>query len=127
MRTFGWIFLFCLLVGCRPTPPKGVLSGQIRVGGEPLTGGSVMVLSEHPRWATVAMVDPQGRFRVDDVPVGPLRLGVRTRGIKTFDGTARPIRLPRRYEDPSSSGILVQVQEGEQEVILELPDPRSNP
>ncbi len=117
------VLLAVLAAGCARVPETGTVRGRVTADGVPLTAGSVLFETTHPRWATIAIVGPDGGYEVTGVPVGPVRIGVRTRGVRRFDaaGDGEPVRTPRRFEDPATSGMEFEVFPGEQVLDIRVP------
>jgi hypothetical protein len=95
--------------------------GRVTVGGQPVPAGSVLVESESIRWGTIAMLSPAGEYEVTDVPPGPVRVGVMSRGVRRSNGDGPLVWTPQRYENPTASGLGLTVRRGVQRYDIDLP------
>jgi hypothetical protein len=93
----------------------------VTLDGQPVPAGSVLVESGSIRWGTIAMLSPAGEYEVTDVPPGPVRIGVKTRGVLRSGGGGPLVWTPKRYEDPGSSGLGLTVRRGVQRYNIDLP------
>ena len=97
------------------------IRGRVTVEGRPVPAGSVLVQSEHMQWGTVGMLTPAGEYEIENVPPGPVRVGVRTRQVARSDGRGPLVWTPKRYEDPGESGLCLEVRRGVQRYDIDLP------
>lgn len=126
----GWVFVV-LATGCdRGT---GTLSGQVTYKGQPVTSGMVTVVDADgvPHGASI---QPDGKYRVTDVPAGPVRVAVtspdpriaaaeaRGEGATPPPATAAWRPIPERYADAATSGLTFTVKRGDNVFPIELTD-----
>jgi hypothetical protein len=130
-------FLICALApGCGK--PKGVVFGKVIYGGKPLTTGSVTFTPE--QGASVhSTIDSEGKYRVEKVPVGRVKISVRVdTGNPEGQNQAPPRprtpgdmakflapqsgapKIPPRFNDPNKSGLTYDVEPGAHEHDIEL-------
>jgi hypothetical protein len=138
-----------VLAGCgSDRPPLGRVSGTVNYNGQPVASGAVVfeVSGARPAHAKivngeiteVTTYDPN-----DGVPVGLARIAVFATdssatspsstpspaadpgsyrpGANYMGAGAKPL-VPRRYNDPSTSGLTWQIEKGKNEVTLDLSD-----
>lgn len=105
------LVLLCILVvgigGNLGRPRSGTVIGTVTLDGRPLSDGSVLMASEVRSWATIGIVH-EGAFRIDDIPPGPVRVGIRGADV------------PARYEDPGRSGEQFDITPGQQSLLIRL-------
>ncbi|WP_166829244.1 hypothetical protein [Thalassoroseus pseudoceratinae] len=106
----------CGMLGCGgPDRPERVpVSGQVLIDGEPLTVGSVQILPENARAAN-GKIDSEGRFEMttfepgDGVVPGTHRVVVVA--SEAMGGTGQKWHAPKKYIDPTQSGLTVEITE----------------
>ena len=121
------------LAGCGS--PTGVLTGAVRLADQPLTAGQVTVYGPDGQVITVT-INPDGTYRVEDVPTGDVRIVVLPPApsdpggneiVKVWgkEGKAAPVApkevkspIPARYQDPGTSGLATSVKKGENKYDL---------
>lgn len=107
--------------GCGGT---GTVSGKVSYRGRPVVVGSVIILSAD-NTARSGVIEADGTYVVKQVRPGPVRIGVtsrdptksRTSGEKPKPGEKKKpdkswFPLPRRLEDPTTSGLTATVTAG---------------
>jgi hypothetical protein len=97
------------------------IRGRVTMEGRPVPAGSVLVQSESLQWGTVGMLAPSGEYEITDVPPGPARVGVKSRGVLRSDGGGPLVWTPKRFENPGSSGLGLTVRRGVQRYDIDLP------
>ena len=112
------------LVGCSDGRPKRVpVSGQVLIDGKPVTGGSIRFVPEGAR-PSAADIDEEGRFTLacfdgdDGAVIGTHRIQVAAREI-TGEEKIRWL-APKSYSDYRSSGLVVEVTEPTDSLVIEL-------
>jgi len=115
-----------VLFGCSGGPhyPCTSLQGSVAVDGKPLATGSIRFLpQETGQGPAVGGVIADGRYQVDDVPLGSVRalLGSVRKGkeLPSPDGLPRwetENLIPSRYRE----GILIEVTGGQREQDFDL-------
>lgn len=128
----------CLLASCsRRSPVERVETVPVRGSafyeGEPTVGAVVYLHPQHPSLDQAvpkphAIVDAQGDFEVstyelgDGAPVGRYVITVSWRvvedaeDLKAEDRDEAPERLPRRYLNPATSGLVVEINHDTREL-----------
>jgi len=142
--------LLVVSVGCGRSdrPPLGKVSGTVSHNGQPIKSGSMVFEVAGARPAHARIVD--GKITEvttydpnDGVPVGLARIavfatesgGAPASAIPTTPATSDPGSyapganymgaetkplIPTKYNDPSTSGLTWQVEEGENDLALDL-------
>jgi hypothetical protein len=77
------------------------VEGKVTLDGKPLAAGKV---SFHPKAgkAVVADLNKDGTYTAKKVPIGEVRISIKAKGV------------PKKYADPKTSGLTVEVKEGKQ-------------
>jgi hypothetical protein len=126
-----------ILSGCGKS--KGTVSGTVTYQGKPLPGGFITIIPEQGEaGAFRGKIEPNGAYRVSDIPAGPVKIGVQAleppkhpeamlspeeiaKGAKApaiSPGTY--MRIPPIYNDPDKSGLGFTVNGGTQEHDIPL-------
>jgi hypothetical protein len=132
-------FLGILLVSCstagrfEPIPETGAsLTGTVTYKKEPLKTGIVLV--QGPSAGAQGRIGEDGRYRVENCPVGPVTIAVTTaaaRGEMMGKAAAQKARgekgaitkvaaIPAKYADPAQSPVKTTIQKGSNEFDVEL-------
>lgn len=132
------LFLFCLLAASCGKP-RGAVSGVVNYQGKPLKSGTVSFIPEQGS-AIDSLIDSEGNYRVENVPVGNAKITVREGGT-TDSGSLKAVKSPRSpeemrkammprlakdskfpkvYGDPETSGQTYTVQPGPQKHDIDL-------
>jgi hypothetical protein len=121
------VCLLCasLLTGVCGCGGTATVTGKVSYHGRPVSSGSVIFLGAD-QTARSGVIEPDGSFKVEGVPVGEVQIGVISRDPskgrsvlrggkpKSTDkkGTTAPreastgwFPLPRQFEDPANSGL----------------------
>lgn len=112
-------FLFILtstlvgVVGCGHNRPECTpVSGQVLIDGKPLAGGFIRLYPTNARAAS-AEIGPDGCFTLKTFEAGDgAVLGVHpvsVSWIEDLSDTKRRWRTPKKYADPTTSGLTVSV------------------
>jgi hypothetical protein len=112
--------IVAFIAGCSPTPtgPKdrAVVSGIVTFDGKPLPGGVLNFQStERPVGATT-MIKSGGAYSTDRAPLGNNVVTIETASLQFGNGAAF-VRIPVKYSDPKSSGLVVDVHSGANENV----------
>jgi hypothetical protein len=123
--------LSLLLAGCSSSGGGGVkypetgatLEGTVSYGTEKLEVALVIV--ENESGSATGFVDESGRYKIENVPLGEVNIGVSSEAGKgqamgrimaagRGQGKAAPkiVDVPKQYENPKSSGIKTSIQKG---------------
>jgi len=124
-----------LLGAAYPSPSEAPelarVVGRATCGGHPLGGMWIMFLEDGPRgFMAGGLVETDGSFRMK--PWGQLdREGVAPSTFRVYfipkkSGVPDP-SLDPKYEDPGTSGLLVRVGRGWNEIVFSLPGPDLGP
>lgn len=123
-RTGLAALLLVAVVGCGDGRPDRVpVSGTVLIDGKPLTTGSIRFVPEGAR-PSAADIDESGRFTLscydgdDGAVLGTHRVQVAARQI-TGDETVRWL-APNRYADFRTSGLVVEVTEPTDSLVIDL-------
>jgi hypothetical protein len=122
--------------GDKPAADLGTVEGKISYQGKPLPGGTV---SFHPAKGKpfVGAIQPDGTYRIKDVPAGQYRVAIETASakpkvkppVKDKDNDTkveppkdaeRYVPIPEKYGDPNLSPLMVEVQKGKNFFNIEL-------
>jgi hypothetical protein len=120
------VCLFCL-VSCAGEPTGGV-SGKVTYKGAPVTAGSISLHMASKGVAQDAKLDGSGTFvMVQPLPAGTYDVSYVPPTPEPTDpakGPPRPLTsiVPKRYNDPKTSGISVEVKGGTNEIPIEFKD-----
>jgi hypothetical protein len=129
------------LSGCRPyevrLPETGAsLAGSVRYGDAKVPMAEIMVLGE--KGQALGQIDDDGRYRVENVPLGEVKIGVNTEAVRgqmislqmaqAYKGPGskgsgrapRPpfVSLPAKYFDPDTSGVTTTIKKGKNELDI---------
>jgi hypothetical protein len=117
-----------LLTGCGPSgvhyPETGAtLEGTVAYGKDKV--GAALVIAQNNTGSATAFVDDDGRYKLENVPLGEVNIGVDTEAGKGMamgklqgasQGKAvqapKLIDVPGQYADPSTSGIKTTINKG---------------
>jgi hypothetical protein len=128
-----------LLAGCAPGrrgiryPETGAtLEGTVTYGKDKV--GAALVIAQNQSGAATAFVDDNGRYKLENVPLGEVNIGVNTeagkgQAIGKFTAQAQGkakgaptiIDVPGRYADPARSGIKTTVSKGANTFDIVIP------
>jgi len=122
-----------ITLGCSKKPPaRGVVQGRVTIGSKPVTGATVFFENTETGIAMNAVLDQDGRYEVKShlgvgLPPGKYHVAVTPGGVMTPEeadttplaGEAKAERakqpvtpVPVKYHDPATSGITIEVKEG---------------
>jgi hypothetical protein len=125
------------MVGCGGA--KGTVTGKVYYKDKIVPSGLVVFLSE-TNHAVRSQIQEDGSYTIEDMPVGPVTIGVIQGLVYTGkkDGNmsqlgiegAEPreiaptqlVPIPLKYANPKDSGVKYTVQPGNQEHDIRLPD-----
>jgi hypothetical protein len=125
--------LLCLafsIAGCGPYvhevryPETGAtLEGSITYGKEKV--GAALVIAQNQSGSATAFVDDNGHFKLENVPLGDVNIGVNTDAGKgqamgrltaqsqgKAQGSPKLIDIPARFANPATSGLKTTIQKG---------------
>ncbi len=154
IRMGGFVLLasaFFVSAGCTdPYKARGVVKGQVTIGGKPLNAGTVSFVTKDNRSGS-ATIDAKGNYVMGDAPIGDVQAtvtvpkmgGMAAMGhgaqpkqpagmpeMKPPDGSGGPpapaidptkmVQIPDKYGSVDSSGLTYKVGKGEQTINIEL-------
>ncbi|MEZ5939936.1 MAG: hypothetical protein R3C18_01005 [Planctomycetaceae bacterium] len=118
------VALVVLLAGCSDGRPARVpVSGRVLIDGKPLETGVVQVIPANDRAAS-GKLGPDGRFTLttfteDDGCV----LGTHVVTVianESIDPQSQRWHAPKKYCDPASSGLTIEIQKATDDLVIEL-------
>ena len=129
-RLPGGLISFALALaaaGCGGDKPAGTVAGTVAYNGSPVTAGSVNFLSKAGTGvAATAKIDESGAYKVD----GPLEAGDYAVYVAppppeqlppgTKPPPPRKFDVPPKFRDPGTSGVVVTVKSGKNDLPVEL-------
>ncbi len=146
-RSLGMAVTACLAVvvascgggGVEALPETGAtLEGTVTYGGEKVPLALVIVaLGGSGGGGVNANCDDDGKYKLSNVPVGTVKIGVNTdaakgiligRAMAGVDPTKKGqslkipkhLDLPKKYQDPETSGITTRVERGPNKFDIEI-------
>lgn len=118
-----------VIAGCRLSgevryPETGAtLEGTVKYGNDKV--GAALVIAQNDAGAATAFVDENGHFKLENVPLGEVSIGVNTeagkgeaigRSMSAAQGKAKGapkiVDVPKRFADPATSGIKTTIKKG---------------
>lgn len=115
--TCAIVFVIALFafVGCAKevSKPKdrARVAGKVTFGGQPLPAGTVTFKSANSPLSTPASISQGGVYSTDRAPLGKNTVSIDTSSIQ-YGNPAAYVRIPAKYNDPSTSGFTVDVHPG---------------
>jgi hypothetical protein len=122
--------------GCSPSPETATVTGTVTYRGAPLKSGEITVLHESGA-SRSAVIGSDGRFQIENAPTGEVSVGVTAtvqEEVKAAAVAASPdgdrvpdappvlverSLVPKKYNDPKSSGLKYTLKAGSQ--VIEVP------
>lgn len=138
-KRYGSGLLFALLLvplatGCGSGKAGATVSGKVTYQGKPLSSGIVTFVPDSgPAHHTEIKSD--GSYRLANVPVGPVRIGVQTKSGQSGSPSKEPTGkedgkmadtrwkeslIPTHYTDPNQSQLTYTVKKGKQQFDIDL-------
>jgi hypothetical protein len=109
------------LSGC---DARGTVTGKVTLKGKPLLRG-VVIFYDRDGEDYFGQVQRDGSYTVANIPCGPMKIAVHTRG-PTPPGPLIPppghVPIPKHYYDPWKSGLELDVRRGLQVFMIDLND-----
>jgi len=121
----GWSICAVLsLAGCGDGRPARVpVSGTVVIDGQPLTCGSISFIQSGTRPAA-GPIGSDGRFTLTCFEAGdgaiPGHYRVAVAGLEPVNERTNRWHAPKRYSDPSTSGIEVEITEPIEDLKIEI-------
>lgn len=110
-------------------PPVAKVHGKVELDGKPVEGGSVVTSVASGRGAQGSIKGGQfelSTYGTDDgALLGSHKIAVivREKGEEGPEGKAGKLLIPERYINPETSGLTIEVQEGDNSPELKLTSP----
>ncbi|MDD3587443.1 MAG: carboxypeptidase-like regulatory domain-containing protein [Thermoguttaceae bacterium] len=125
VSVFCLAMLLAVVPGCGPkAPATGKVSGKVTLKGAPVTTGSISLYSLAKGTGASSEFDAQGNFKMDKVPLGKYAVAVEPPIPEIVVGgppkKIEGIKVPDKYADAATSGLSVEVKEGDNRLDLEL-------
>jgi hypothetical protein len=129
-----------LLAGCGPYGGRGIrypesgatLEGTVTYGKDQV-GAALVVARNESRTATT-FVNDNGRYKLENVPLGEVSIGVDTEAGKgqamgafmaqaqgKAKGAPKIVNVPKRFADPAKSGIKTTITKGANKFDIVIP------
>lgn len=117
-----------LLAGCDDSPSPATGSGRVMYKGSPLPVGEVNFFSAEKGLGGIAKIQEAGIFKLPNGLLPGKYAVYVTPPIPTPQPPGTPIapppsvNIPLRARDPATSGIIVALESGDNDVSVELKD-----
>jgi len=127
-----------VLAGCRlggdvRYPETGAtLEGTVTYGHDKV--GAALVVAQNGTGSAQAFVDADGHYKLENVPLGEVSIGVNTEAGKgeamgramaqasgKAKGAPKIVDVPKRFADPASSGIKTNINKGANTFDIVIP------
>jgi hypothetical protein len=109
----------------KPAEKTGTVVGKVTYRGKPLPGGTITFVTAKGK-ALSGRLDTEGAYEVKNIPVGEVRVLVTTVPVKPTPKDAKQpakyVQIPKKYADPKTTPLRVQVKQGEQTANIQLTD-----
>ena len=101
------------LLGCGPgEPPTGSVAGKVTFGGKPLTSGVVTLINETTGVGASVELDSSGSYSIPPIRTGTYQAAIHSTPPPPGGRLVR-LGIPEKYQDISTSGLTVTVEEGD--------------
>jgi hypothetical protein len=118
--------LFIFFGLAREGSPHASVFGKVMYNNKPLTSGTVKFVGEDGH--SQARIAADGSYQIMDAPLGPVKVSVRSMSTSVQKGNGDKIKwvtkslIPARYNDPYKSGLNFVLENGRQEIRIDLKD-----
>ena len=134
------------VASCSPQGPVepidetgATLEGSITYGGQPVPLAAVIILPASGGSGTTGFADDEGRFKVINVPIGDVKIGIDSEAAKgpmmgrAMGGTdpkakggkravvPKLIDVPKPYRNPETSGFQTTIKKGSNTFDVVIP------
>jgi hypothetical protein len=124
----------CSLGGGEVRYPEtgATLEGTVTYGNDVV--GAALVIAQNSTGSATAFVDENGRYKLQNVPLGEINIAVNTDAGKgqamgkvmaqaqgKAKGAAKILDVPSRFADPAKSGIKTTINKGPNEFNIVIP------
>jgi hypothetical protein len=117
-----------VLAGCSQETKKVTVNGTISYKGQPLESGIIQFVAADGGSYSAASIQPGGKFVMTDVVPGEVKVAVISApggsGSSSGAETAprpRPVDLPDKYRDASTSGLKYTITPDTSELEIKIP------
>ena len=125
---FQWSLATALLTlaGCGSSvAPTGTVTGQVTLGGNPLTTGVVTLVNRDQGLGASSELDASGKYQIEAVPTGQYQVviqGPEAPSPEEMDEGAKieASSVPPKYQAAETSGLSVEIAEGKNQADFEL-------
>lgn len=100
--------------------PTGDLSGEVLANDEPVGDCIVALYSVANKDSLGAKVDLEGKFQLNEIPIGKYEVSVLQKTSNDAEDQPFDTRIPQKYRDGRTSGLSVEIEEGENSMTLEM-------
>jgi len=107
-------------VGCGPAePPSGSVTGKVIYNGQPLSFGAVTLINEKAGIGASVEIDSTGGYHIPSIRTGEYNVSVHS--VPVMPGEkSKQLGIPQKFQDTSTSGLSVTVEEGRNTADLKL-------
>jgi hypothetical protein len=137
----------CLLLpSCGGSSKAPALFGTVNYKGSPVTGGNITLYPTAGGPEYPIQIRPDGTYETSGVPLGTMSVSIETESIKgqtggaasykpppgakmvdkppEIDNSGAPsyVKIPKKYSDPKTSGLSIEITKGRQMVNFDLTD-----
>jgi hypothetical protein len=108
------------------------MEGNLTYGNDKV--GAALVIVQNSSGSATAFVDQNGHFKLENVPLGEVNIGVNTdagkgeamgRAMAQSQGKAKGapkmVDIPKQYADPGKSGIKTTIKKGANPFDIAIP------
>lgn len=114
-------FVIALLSGCsEPAEPSGDLRGKVYSNGEVVGDCLAYVYSKTSKRTIGGKVNDEGEFEFLGLPLGECRVAVSQNTSSDPKGPPFDKRIPRKFRVTKTSGFVIDIKEGDNELDLKM-------
>ncbi len=120
------LIVLSIMAGCSDGRPLRVpVSGRVMIDGKPVEYGFVQILPENDRPA-IGKLGPGGKFVLgtfeddDGCVLGNHKVTVIANESEGFAGKAQRWHAPKKYINPASSNLRVEITKATNDLLIEL-------
>ena len=95
------------------------VSGRVWFNGQPLPGGMVRFMATGDESSASVLINPDGTYRLRNVPVGKVKICVDTSPLRRLQAT--PIHVPEKYWSFKKTDLTYKVRPGPQTYDIRIP------
>ena len=117
------VVLMLAMSGCDHRPRRVPIAGRVLIDGEPLTKGMIQFVPVDTR-PSVGTMDDNGNFVMTcyepEDGVIPGTHPVAIVGSEIISNTKIKWHAPKKYADPATSGITIEVDKARDDLVIEI-------